>query len=130
MAGPSTPDPASLFREMLGQWEAMANEFGANMLKSGEFTRVMHGANAANMKLKEARTDLMERALDAANMPTKGEVADLSARLGRIEATVDRIEAMLVAQSGGAVASPAVPPRPKPARTRKPPSATPTKATG
>lgn len=130
MAGPSTPDPASLFREMLGQWESMANEFGANMLKSGEFTRVMHGANAANMKLKEARTDLMERALDAANMPTKGEVADLSARLGRIEATVDRIEAMLVAQSGGAVASPAVPPRPKPARTRKPPSATPAKVTG
>lgn len=123
MAGPTTPDPASLFREMLGQWEAMANEFGTNMLKSGEFTRVMHGAQTANMKLKEARTDLMERALDAANMPSKAEVADLSARLGRIELTVERIEAMLVAQLGGPVAAAPAPPRPKPARTKKPPSA-------
>lgn len=127
MTGSSTPDPAALFREMLGQWEAMANEFGANMLKSGEFTRIMHGANAATMKMKEARTDLMERALDAANMPTKAEVADLSARLHRIEATVDRIEAMLAAQTGTSV----IPERPKPRRTRKPPAKAPTaKAAG
>lgn len=119
MAGSSPTDPAALFREMLGQWEAMANEFGGNMMKSGEFTRLMHGANAANMKLKEARTDMMERALNAANMPTKAEVADLSARLHRIEATVDRIEAMMAAQAG---VSP-IPERPKPKRTRKPPAA-------
>lgn len=127
MAGPSPSDPASLFREMLGQWEAMANEFGGSLMKSGEFTRVMHGANAANMKLKEARADMMERALDAANMPTKAEVADLSARLHRIEATVDRIEAMLAPQA----AVTAVADRPKPKRTRKPPptSSSP-KATG
>ncbi len=123
MAGPSPVDPASLFREMLGQWEAMANEFGGNLMKSGEFTRVMHGANAANMKLKEARADMMERALDAANMPTKAEVADLSARLHRIESTVDRIEAMMAAQAGVSI----IPDRPKPKRTRKPP---PAKATG
>lgn len=119
MAGPSSTDPAALFREMLGQWEAMANEFGGNLMKSGEFTRVMHTANAANMKLKEARTDMMERALDAANMPTKAEVADLSARLHRIEATVDRIEGMMAAQAG----VPVIPERPKPKRTRKPPAA-------
>ncbi len=121
MTGSSTPDPAAMFREMLGQWEAMANEFGGNLMKSGEFSRVMHGANAASMKLKEARTDMMERALDAANMPTKAEVADLSARLHRIEATVDRIESMLAAQSGISL----VPERPKPKRTRTPPQSKP-----
>ncbi|OQW76865.1 MAG: hypothetical protein BVN32_08670 [Proteobacteria bacterium ST_bin14] len=130
MAGPSPVDPASLFREMLGQWEAMANEFGGNLMKSGEFTRVMHGANAANMKLKEARADMMERALDAANMPTKAEVADLSARLHRIESTVDRIEAMMAAQTGQST----IPNRPKPKRTRtapeKPGAKTTSKATG
>jgi len=123
MAGPTPTDPAALFREMLGQWESMANEFGGNLMKSGEFTRVMHGANAANMKFKEARAEMMDRALDAANMPTKAEVGDLSARLHRIEATVDRIEAMLAAQAGGS----ATPDRPKPKRTRKPPQS---KATG
>lgn len=119
MTGASSNDPAALMREMLGQWEAMANEFGANMLKSGEFARVMHGANAASMKFKEARTDLMERALDAANMPTKSEVADLSARLAHIEAAVARIEAMLAAQFGPTQPAPQ---RPKPSRNRKPPS--------
>ncbi len=121
MAGSSPSDPAAMFREMLGQWESMANEFGANMLKSGEFTRVMHGANAASMKLKEARTDMMERALDAANMPTKSEVADISARLTQIEASVMRIEAMLEAQFGPPEGK-AAPARPKPSRTRKPPA--------
>lgn len=130
MAGPITPDPASLFREMLGQWEAMANEFGSSMLKSGEFTRVMHGANAANMKLKEARTDLMERALDAASMPTKAEVADLSARLGRMEMTLARIEAILAAQAGVMPEAAAVAERVKPKRTRKPPASAQAKATG
>ena len=120
MAGTTPTDPASLFREMLGQWESMANEFGANVLKSGEFTRVMHGANAANIKFKEARTDMMEKALDAANMPSKSEIADISARLHRIEATVERIESMLSGQVGGI--TPSEPPRPKPKRTRTPPA--------
>ncbi len=125
MTGSSPTDPAAMMREMLGQWEAMANEFGANMLKSGEFTKVMHGANAASMKFKEARTDLMERALDAANMPTKSEVADISARLAQIEASVARIEGMLAAQFGTQSTAPA---RPKPSRTRKPPVKAPPKA--
>lgn len=128
MAGSAPPDPAAFFREMLGQWESMTNEFGANMMKSGEFARVMHGANAASMKVKEASTEMMERALSAANMPSKGEVADISARLHNIEMAVERIEAMLragLAAQGAAIAPPS-PARPKPKRTRKPPA----KATG
>ncbi|MFM9828904.1 MAG: hypothetical protein ACKVOB_09200 [Sphingomonas sp.] len=122
MSVPSLNDPASLFREMVSQWEAMANEFGANVLKSGEFTRVMHGANAATLKMREASGDMMERALSAANMPSKAEVADLSARLSRIESAVDRIEALLVAQNGATTATASAPARPKPSRTRKPPA--------
>ena len=122
MSGPSLNDPASLFREMVSQWEAMANEFGANVLKSGEFTRVMHGANAATLKLREASGDMMERALSAANMPSKAEVADVSARLSRIEAAVERIEALLVAQNGASARPVTAAARPKPSRTRKPPA--------
>ncbi len=122
MSGPSLNDPASLFREMVAQWEAMANEFGANVLKSGEFTRVMHGANAATLKIREASGDMMERALSAANMPSKAEVADVSARLSRIEAAVERIEALLVAQNGASAPPAAAPARPKPSRNRKPPA--------
>lgn len=120
MTGEPSIDPAAFFREMLGQWEAMANEFGGNMLKSGEFTRVMHGANNAAMKAREVQAGMMERALDAANMPSKADIADLSARIGRIEDMLGRIELMLRAGPQADAAPP--PPRARPQRTRKPPT--------
>jgi hypothetical protein len=112
----SMPDPGALFREMLGQWESMANQFGGEMMKSGEFARAMQGANAATMKAQEATHQLMDRALAAANMPSRSEVEDLSARLARMEEAIARIEAMVMAQTG---IQP--PERPRPKRTRKPP---------
>ena len=134
MTGNTPADPAAFFREMLGQWESMANEFGSNMLKSGEFTRVMHGANAAALKAREVSSDMMDRALSAANMPTKGEIADLSARLHRVEESVMRIEAMLraalAAQGVGEAVPDPAPPRPKPKRTKQPPPKPATKAAG
>jgi Poly(R)-hydroxyalkanoic acid synthase subunit (PHA_synth_III_E) len=112
----SPPDPGAFFREMLGQWEAMANQFGGEMMKSGEFARAMQGANAATMKAQAATHQIMERALAAANMPSRSEVEDISARLSRIEESVGRIEALMMAQAG------TLPPeRSRPKRTRKPP---------
>jgi hypothetical protein len=129
MAANTPVDPSAFFREMVSQWENMANEYGANLLKTGEFTRVMHGANAAALKAREVSSDMMERALSAANMPSKSEIADLSARLTRVEESVMRIEGMLRAALGGD-AAPAAPERPKPKRTRTPPPKDPAKATG
>ena len=112
----SPPDPGAFFRELLGQLEAMANQFGGDLMKSGEFARAMQGASAASMKAQSATHQIMDRALAAANMPSRSEVEDLSARVRRIEETVGRIEALLLTQAG--IAPPA---RPKPKRTRKPP---------
>jgi hypothetical protein len=127
MTGTGPVDPAAFFREMLGQWEAMANEFGGNMLKSGEAARVMHTANAAALKAREVSAEVMERALSAANMPSKADIVDLSARLSRVEESLERIEAMLraglAAQGVADPAAPvAAPPRPKPRRTRTAPA--------
>ena len=108
MANP--PDPGALFRDMLGQWEQMTNQFGGEALKTGEFARVMQGANAAAMQAQGATHQVMDRALAAANMPSRSEVADISARLARIEGIV-------MAQAG--IAPPA---RPKPKRTRTAPT--------
>ena len=112
----TTPDPAAFFREMLGQWEQMANQVGGHMMKSGEFSRVMQGANSATMTAQTAAHQMMDKALAAANMPSRSEVEDLSARVRRIEESVGRIEALLMAQAGIAP-----PERPKPKRTRTPP---------
>lgn len=113
----SLPDPGTFFREMLSQWESMANQVGGKMMKSGEFARTMQSATAASMKAQAATHEIMDRALAAANMPSRSEVEDLSARMRGIEESVARIEALLMAQAG------ITPPeRPKPSRTRKPPS--------
>ena len=110
------PDPGAFFREMLGQWEQMANQFGGQVMKSGEFSRVMQGANSATMTAQAAAHQMMDKALAAANMPSRSEVEDISARLARIEESIQRIEGLLMAQAGIAP-----PERPKPKRTRTPP---------
>ena len=116
MAVPPTPDPAAMFRDMLGQWEAMANNFGGEVMKSGEFGRALQGANAAAMSAQAATHQMIDRELAAAYMPSRSEFEDISARLARIEEAVQRIEGLLMAQAG--IAPPA---RPKPKRTRTPP---------
>ena len=110
----TSSDPAAFFREMLGEWEKMANKVGGDFARSDEFARAMHGASAATMNTQEAISSMMTRALAAANMPSRAEIEDLSARLARIEEQLGRIEGAL----GGKAERPA---RPKPSRTRKPP---------
>ena len=109
-------DPAAFFRDMLGEWEKMANSVGGDFAKSGEFARALHGATGATMQTQEAMNAMMSRALAAANMPSRAEIEDLSGRLARIEGQLGRIEAAL----GG---KPEKPRRDKPKRTRKPPQA-------
>lgn len=115
-AGMAT-DPSALFRNMLGEWEKLANSMGGGVARSEEFARAMQGATAAQLNTQEAVGGMMTRALAAANMPNRDEIADLSARLARIEAQLGRIEDRL----GGP------PPRavgPRPSRTRQPPEKT------
>lgn len=110
-------DPAAFLRSMLGEWEKMANNVGGAMLKSEEWSRGMNGASGAAMNAQAASRDMMERALAAAQMPSRAEFEDLSARLARIEAALERIELRL---DGG---TPAKAKKSKPSRTRKPPEA-------
>jgi hypothetical protein len=112
----TTNDPAAFFREMLGEWEKMANSVGGNMLKSDQWSQTMHGANAATMNAQAALKQVMERGLAAANMPSRGEIEDLSARIARIEAALYRIEALLT--DGASLPERS---KPRPTRGRKPP---------
>jgi hypothetical protein len=109
-------DPSALFRAMLGEWEKMANSLGGDMLKSDDWSRTMHGAQGATLNAQAAFKQMSERVLAAANMPSRTEFEQLSVRIGGIETSLHRIEALL--KGGG---PPALPDRPKPARTRKPP---------
>lgn len=110
-------NPADFFRDMLGQWEKVANNLGSEAMKSEEFARGMQGASGAGMAMQGAWREQMDKALAAANMPTRADVDALAARLDAIEATLARIEARL----GGGDTGVSTPPKPNPARTRKAP---------
>jgi hypothetical protein len=115
----STSDPGDFFRDMLGKWEGVANQFGAELMKSGEFAKTVQGAASAGMKAQSAAKEAMGRALAAANMPSREDMIDMTARMRGIEARLERIESLL-AKLTGEPAAPA-PDRPKPKRTKKPP---------
>jgi hypothetical protein len=106
-------NPADFFRSMLGEWEKMTNTVGGDFLKSEEWTRAMNVGTAAHVQAQGAMKDAMGKALAAANMPSRAEFEDLSARIARMEAQLARIEA---AVTGAAPAN-----RPKPTRNRRPP---------
>ena len=106
-------DPTAMLRAWLGEWEKLANSFGGDTLKSEEFNRSLHGAGNATMAMQATLSQAMDRALASTNLPSRTDLADLSARVARIEASLARIELALA--SGPKVS-------PGPRRTRKPPS--------
>lgn len=110
-------DPMAWFRDMLGEWEKATNEIGGKIGATPEFSKAMNQMNTAQMTMRNAMHEATAKALAAANMPSREDVAALGERMGAVEAQLARIEALL---SGGA---PVAPDRPKPKRTKKPPSA-------
>ena len=114
-----TADPASFFRDMLGQWETMANQFGGQAMRSPEAARAMGAATTASAQVQQATRDAMAKTLAAYNMPSREEVTGLGERMTGIEDRLARIEALLT-RIAGEPATPATPARPKPARSKQP----------
>lgn len=111
-------DPGAFFRDMLGQWENIANQFGTELMKTGEFARTMHGATSASVKAQEVAKDAMGKALAAANIPSREEIVSLGERMAVVEERLSRIESLLIKLAGQ---EPDRRDRPKPPRTKKPP---------
>jgi hypothetical protein len=110
------PDPAAFFRDMLGQWEKTVNSFGGEAMKSEEFSRSMGAATAASATMQAGMQQMTEKALSAANLPTRSDIDAIAGRITAIEAALARIEAML--GSAGPDRD-----KPRPTRGRKPPVA-------
>jgi hypothetical protein len=89
---------------MLGQWEGIASQFSAEMAKSGDLAKTVQDATSAGMKAKAAAKEAMSRALEAANMPSREDMTDMTARMRGVEARLDRIESLLsqIAQQANA----------------------------
>ena len=115
MASPLPFDPAGFFRDMLTEWEKMANSLGGDALKSEEFVRAMNGAQMAASAMQAQVRDHVDKAIGQTNLATRAQIDDVTLRLSAIEAALARIERQL-----GSAPVPAT--RPKPTRGRKAPA--------
>lgn len=93
-------DPAAFFRDMLGQWEKFAGPSGGEPGKPGDFADTLKNAGAATMAAQAGLRQVVERTLSAANVPSRDDLAEIAARLGRVEAALFRIEARLIDLAG------------------------------
>ncbi|WP_144037147.1 poly(R)-hydroxyalkanoic acid synthase subunit PhaE [Sphingomonas sp. TZW2008] len=110
------PDPAAFFRDMLGQWEKTVNSLGGEAMRSEEFSRSMGAATAATATMQANMQQMTEKALAAANLPTRSDFDAMAGRIAAIEASLARIEAQLGTSRSD-------PDKPRPTRGRKPPVA-------
>ncbi len=108
-------DPFSMFRDMVNQWEKAANDYGGKITSTSEFVQGMQGATAISMQIQQAVQEGMTKVLVAANIPSRDDIAALSARVAAIEGQVGRlVDALGAKPSKSSV--------PKPKRTKQPPS--------
>jgi hypothetical protein len=114
--GPSA-DPFSFFREALNQWEKAANDMGSKMLGSDQTAALMHKGTTAGLQVQTAMKDGMNKALSAANMPSKADIEALAAQIGGLDTRLARIETLLSGKTEVVAVSAS-----KPKRTKKPPT--------
>ena len=86
-------DTGAFFREMLGQWEKMAGNRGGDAGPGEEGVRT--GAGTAGIAAQALFRDMTEKALAAANLPVRGDLEAIEARLANIESALFRIETTL-----------------------------------
>ncbi len=115
----SPADPMSMFRDVVNQWEKLANEYGSQFLARPEAAQAMHNVTAAGLQVQNAVSEAMSKVLAAANMPSKADIETLGQRLTAVESSLLRIEGLLSARGGADTKSPKV----KPSRGRKPTTA-------
>jgi hypothetical protein len=118
MAGETPTDPFAMFRQMVNQWEKMANDLGSKTLSTSEFAQGIQGATAFSLQIQQAVHEGMTKVLAAANMPSREDLVTLAQRVAQMEAQLSRIEAAIGASTPGTrIASAA-----KPKRTKQPPA--------
>lgn len=84
-------DPGAFIRDLIGQFTQFPKAGG----DSDAFAQAVGGATGAAASAQAGMSQFVGRALSAANLPTRVELEELSTRVGRIEASLFRIEAML-----------------------------------
>lgn len=119
----ATLDLFGAWRDALQKWEKDTNAALNSATGDERVTRAMSQSLSVMAQLQAKYAEGMEKALGQASLPSKADFRALNARLDGIERQLARLSEMvkgLAKAEGLDVVPPSVP---KPARTRKPPSA-------
>jgi hypothetical protein len=92
---PPPPDPTTLWRDMLTQWERGLNSITDHATGSNEFSRGMQQITALSLRMQQTAGEAMSKSLQAMNLPTRTDILALNERIARIEETLARLEAAL-----------------------------------
>ncbi|HJQ57318.1 MAG TPA: hypothetical protein VJ890_10450 [Vineibacter sp.] len=123
MANSTPTDPIAMWRDFVSQWEKSVNQLSNQTMGTPEFSGTMNKAAGLSYALQQTMSDMLSRYQTAANMPTRADISAIGERLLAMEATLNRvaaiIERMPIAGEAPSTRT-ALPPR-----TRKPPSRAP-----
>jgi len=119
-------DPAALWKTMLGEMEKGFSALATQAMASPEFSKAMTQAGSIGAGAQKQVSDMMEKYLIGLDLPSRGQMVDIAARLQSIESQLDEIRTMLQQSQAGAGNVPGSPQSgaetARPPRTRRPPS--------
>ena len=122
-------DPLQGLRELLDKGERSINEALAQRSTSDRSQAVRSGLSRILLDAQKRNWELWGRWFRAINVPTRSDVirlgktlTQLEQRMSQLEGTLRRLERRAGADDARPVAAPAASDRPRPARTRLPPS--------
>ena len=105
------------WRSMLQQWETDANKMLTQATTTDDSAKLLNGALRGALQMQSAFSEAMEKYLSALNLPSRGDILQLSQQIGELDRRLDELTRTVTGGTYGTGVAPADPPRP--ARTRK-----------
>ena len=116
-------DPIAVWQKMVGEMEKGFNSFANQAMASPEFSKVMNQVGGVSAGAQKQLGELMEKYLLAMNLPSRAQMVGMAERLQSIEGQLNEIKAMLQQVHHNSLSPEAGYGRPRPPRTKRPPSA-------
>jgi SMC interacting uncharacterized protein involved in chromosome segregation len=115
-------DPVAMWQNMIGEMEKGFNSFANQAMTSPEFSKVMNQVGGVTAGAQKQLGELMEKYLVSMNLPSRAQMVSMAERLQSIEGQLNEIKALLHQVHNNSSAPAGGYARPKPPRTKRPPS--------
>jgi hypothetical protein len=116
-------DPAVIWQTMIGEMEKGFNSFANKAMESPEFSKVMNQVGGVTAGAQKQLGEMMEKYLVGMNLPSRAQLVGMAERMQAMEGQLNEIKAMLQQIHHNSLAPEGGFGKPRPPRTKQPPSA-------